>query len=659
MSDSKLSKEDKIKFLADQVIRHRDSYHNADPKARKISDAAYDAQEDALKELDPTNPAVINVGAEPVVQSEWQKAKHSIPMGSLDKVKTPEALLKWCGTPVQGIGPRFQKHTRLFITEKLDGISIEIIYTKGRLVQAITRGGGVIGDDITANVLRMSGVHKVLLIEFTGSLRGEIILTKSNFEKFFAGEDYSNSRNAAGGISKRLDGVGCEKLKVLFYQMIGNVNFQTEVAQFNYLQTDLKLEVPNFTIAQGTTIEEQVEFVVSWWNLYQDTYRDKLDWELDGLVIRINELDDQVALGDTHLRPHGAIAFKFKADSAETTALAIQLQVGNSGRITPVLEVETVHLVGADVNRASLYNFGYIQEIGLDIGAKVIIVRANDVIPRCEVVTEPTGTIFQPPTECPVCHGPVLMNGENLHCMNTDTCPAQVVGRLKNWISTLDVLEWGDKLLDRLAAGGHASSVVDLYKLSIDDLAKLERMGKVSATKCYNILWQHNPITLDNFLGGLSIPMVGSSTIRMLIDGGIDSLDKILKSSVKTFAAIKGLGPVKSQALFEGLQRNAAIINGLLEAGVEIQAADVAGNESIVGGKLKDMIICITGSTTVKRSDLIKIIGANGGTFKDSVSKGCTHLIIADPTKQSKKTENANKLGIKMIAEGDLFALLE
>jgi DNA ligase (NAD+) len=648
MSTSTYSQADKIKFLAEQIIRHRDSYHDENKKVRKISDAAYDAQEDALKELDPENPAVTSVGAEP--QSEWKKAKHALPMGSLDKVKTPEALLKW-------IGPKFHTHTRLFVTEKLDGASIEVIYNKGRLVQAITRGNGTIGDDITANVLRMSGVHATLPIEFTGSLRGEIILTKSNFGKFFAGEDYANTRNAASGVSKRLDGINCEKLKVLFYQIVGDIGFQTEADQFNYLQS-LNLEVPNFTVAQGTTLEEQLQFVVEWWNLYQNTYRDKLDWELDGLVVRINALEDQTALGDTHFRPHGAIAFKFRADSAETIALAIQLQVGNSGRITPVLEIETVHLVGADVNRASLYNFAYIQEMGLDVGAKVVIVRANDVIPRCEAVLEPTGTIFQPPTQCPVCQGPVIMNGENLHCMNTDTCPAQIVGRLKNWINTLNVLEWGDKLLERLAIGGHATSIVDLYKLSIDDLAKLERMGKVSATKCHSILWQHNPISLDNFIGGLSIPMIGSSTIRMVIAGGIDTLDKMLDASREAFSVIKGLGPVKSQCLFEGLRRNAAIINGLLEAGIEIQACDEADDEP-TDGKLNDMIICITGSTNIKRNDLIKLISTNGGKFKDSVSKGCTHLIIADPNKQSKKTDNANKLGIKMISENEFLSLLE
>lgn len=656
MSESKLSKEDKIKFLANQIIRHRESYYNNDSKRPIISDAAYDAQEDTLRALDPSHPAVVNVGTEPVVQSEWAKVKHILPMGSLDKVKTSEELLKWSNTPVQGTA-KFQQHTTLFVTEKLDGISIELIYVKGNLIQAITRGNGTIGDDITPNVMQMGGVQKKLPIEFTGSLRGEIILTKNKFNKFFA--DYSNSRNAAGGISKRLDSVGCEHLNVLFYQMVGNVNFQTELAQFNYLQTDMKLDVPNFTVAQGTTLEEQIDFIATWWNLYQTTYREKLDWELDGLVVRINELKDQDALGDTHLRPHGAIAFKFKSDSAETTALDILLQVGNSGRITPVLEVETVHLVGADVNRASLYNFAYIQEIGLDIGAKVVIVRANDVIPRCEAVIEPTGTIFQPPTECPVCKGQVLMVGENLHCINTDTCPAQVVGRLKNWISTLNILEWGDKLLERLAAGNHATNVVDLYKLSIDDLIKLERMGKVSATKCHSILWKHNPIGLDMFLGGLSIPLVGSSTIRMLIDGGLDTLEKILNTPHETFAAIKGIGPVKSRYLVTGLKRNATIINGLLEAGVKIQEGDVAGDESIISDRLNDMIICITGSTTIKRNDLIKLIIANGGTFKDSVSKGCTHLIIADPTKQSKKTENATKFGIKMISETDLLTLLE
>jgi DNA ligase (NAD+) len=647
-----ISKEEQVKFLEGQLAKHKNSYYNEEAQ---ISDSSYDAQEAALKALDPRNPLITSIGAS-VVQEEWIKAKHEMPLGSLDKAKTPEELTDWAKSNVQGVGAIFHQYNSLFITEKLDGISIEVIYKDGKFTQAITRGDGVIGFDITPNVAKMGGIHKTL--PFNGSLRGEIILRNSKFDKFFKDKDYANTRNAASGVSKRLDGDGCEHLDVLFYQAVGDLEFDTEFEQFHKLKHELKLYVPNYAVSVGANIDEHLAFAIKEWDLYQAGVRKSLDYELDGLVVRINELKDQRALGDTHLRPRGAIAFKFDSESAETTVKNILLQVGNSGRITPVIEVDPVNLVGAEISRASLYNFGYINEIGLDIGAKVLIIRANDVIPRCEVVLESTGTIFQPPTKCPACDGEVVMVGENLQCINTDMCPAQVLGRLHNWISTLGVLEWGDKLLVRLLESGMVFEVPDLYALTIEELSGLERMGKKSATKCHQTLWEHNPISLDMFLGGLSIPLIGSSTIQMLIEGGLDTLEKIQAASCETLMAIKGLGPGKAASLFEGLKRNAKIINELLELGLKIKTND-SKNVALDSNKLDGKTICITGSTTVKRDDLITIIKANGGQFKDSVSKPCTHLIIADPTKKSKKTENANKLGIQMISEAEFFAMIE
>jgi DNA ligase (NAD+) len=642
---------DKAKFLHDQVVKHKQRYYNDQPL---VSDVAFDAQEAALKKVAPEDEAVTSVGAP--VQEEWKKAKHMIPMGSLDKVKTPEELFKWASGSTNN-GPIFQEGTKFFYTEKLDGLSIEVIYDDGKLTQAITRGQGTEGYDITPNVMRMSGV-KHTLKGFSGSLRGEIILRKSAFEKVFKNQGYANARNAASGVSKRLDGVGCEYLEIFYYQVIGNVAFNSEEEQFEYIKEIFELTTPNYGVADGKSLEEQIDSLTAKWEEYQTKIREDLDWEIDGLVVRVNNLEHQQELGDLHLRPYGAMAFKFRSESAETKVTALILQVGNSGRITPVVEVEPVQLMGAEITRASLYNFGYINEIGLDIGATVLLVRANDVIPRCEVVIDPTGTIFQPPTKCPVCNGDVVMNGENLHCISADTCPAQVVGRLKNWINALDVLEWGDKLLSRLVEMKLATNVVELYHLSADDISKVERMGKVSAKKCVDLLWQHNPIRLDTFLGGLSIPMVGASTIQMVMSGGFDTLDKILDAKYEDFLSIKGLGPVKAKSLFEGLRRNLETINGLLKAGIKVEAS-TAANHTLDSNKLSGKIICITGSTSVKRDDLIKLIMANGGQFKDSVSKGSTHLIVADPTKKSKKTENAEKFGIQLISEAEFLSWIE
>ncbi|HEY5268039.1 MAG TPA: hypothetical protein VII94_02800, partial [Candidatus Saccharimonadales bacterium] len=347
---------DRIKELADELIRAKYNYYNIKlPDGMQpltLSDKVYDARETELRTLDPYHWVLKIVGA-PVIQSEWKKAKHQIPMGSLNKVNQPDELTDWA---------KDKACKEWFVTEKLDGLSIECVYDNGKLVQAITRGDGDIGEDITANVIRMKGVASQLTADFSGSLRGEIIMLKSIHQKFFS--DKANPRNAASGVSKRLDQVDVDKLNILFYQVLGDVDFTTEVGQFNWLEYN-GIDTPAYWTFK--TIDETNKH----WRDYQDTDREKLDYDIDGLVVRINDMTAQMSLGDKDLRPLGAMAFKFDNETRESVIRAIEWQVGNSGRLTPVATVDPVTLVGATVTRASLYNIAYIEELGLDIGAKV------------------------------------------------------------------------------------------------------------------------------------------------------------------------------------------------------------------------------------------------------------------------------------------------
>jgi DNA ligase (NAD+) len=632
-----MSKE-KIDDLAAQIVEHRRLYYNHTPT---ISDAAFDALCKKLRRIDPNNPALTDVG-HPVEISEWKKADHEIPMGSLDKVNTPDEIARW-------ILETFKPTNSIFITEKLDGISIELIYNQGKLIQAITRGDGFVGEDIVANVSKMGGVKKVLPIKFTGSLRGEIILKKSNLKKYF--EDASNARNAAGGVAKRLDGEGCEYLNVLLYQVLGDVDFTSEHLQFKFLQDELGLEVPYYEGYAGKDVNSLITFVVNKWSEYQKDIRDTLDYDIDGLVVRVNDLEAQIMLGDKDMRPKGAMAFKFDSEDTLTKILDILCQTGNSGRITPVGLVESVHIMGANVSRASLYNFAYIQALGVDVGAEVIICRANDVIPRIKSVIKGTDTIFQIPTKCPACDGSVKMDGENLMCINTDTCPAQKVGRIKNWIKTINILEWGNTLLGRLVETNKVITVADLYKLSVEDLSSIERMGEKSANKCHEILWSHNPIPLELFLGGLSIPMIGGSMINMVMNAGYTTLDKILAASKEEFAAIKGMGPAKSETLFNGLRRNKKLIEELLSAGFKTKGKAV--------GKFTNKSFCFTGTMRTNRKELQNMVVENGGDAKSSVGKGLTYLVIADVNSVSSKAIAAKKLGTKLISEDDFLSMVK
>jgi DNA ligase (NAD+) len=619
----------RITELETKIFQARDDYYNGTPT---VSDKIFDAWVDELRLLDPTSKAVTAIGS-PIAPSEWKKAKHQIPMGSLDKVNLPDELSKWAKDMANG--------EKLFVTEKLDGLSIEVIYEDGSLHQAITRGDGETGEDITVNVAKMGGVHSHLKHKFTGSLRGEIIMKKSVHKKHFA--DKANPRNAASGTSKRLDGVGVEHLDILFYQVLGDVDFKTEAKQFNWLEQQ-GLNTPNFW-----TFNDAAE-VNSHWREYQDKERDKLDYDIDGLVIRVNDMAKQIALGDKDLRPKGAIAFKFDNEARESVIRDIIWQVGNSGRITPVAVVDPVQLVGATVTRASIYNMSYIEELKLDIGATVLVARANDVIPRIEELIKGTGKVAKPPTSCPECNGVIRMDGENLVCTNTDYCRAQIIGRIKNWIKELNLLEWGDTLVEKLVDAKLINDIADLYMLKVDDIANLDRLGEKTAKKVLDILEANKVIPLEVFLGALSIPMIGQSTIKAIMNEGCDTLERFGQLGAAQFEQVPGVGPTKAKFLADGLRHNQNLILRLMN--------HVKIKDKVIG-TLTGKSVCFTGSMKNKRPLLEKMAADAGADVKSSVGKGLTYLIIADPNSTSSKAVAARKLGTKLISEDDFLELVK
>ena len=619
----------RITELADKITQARLDYYNGQPT---VSDKIFDAWADELRTLDANHVALTAVGA-PVGPSEWKKAKHQIPMGSLNKVNLPAEMADWA---------KDKGCKSWFVTQKLDGLSIECIYESGKLVQAITRGDGETGEDITVNVARMAGVNSDLKTDFNGSLRGEIIMLKSIHQKFFA--DKSNPRNAASGVSKRLDGVDVDKLNIIFYQVLGDVDFTTEVSQFTWMEKR-GVGVPAYWTFQ--TISE----VNDHWRDYQDNKRDKLDYDIDGLVIRINDMADQMAWGDKDLRPLGAMAFKFDNETRESTIKDIIWQVGNSGRLTPVAVVDPVLLVGAMVSRASLYNIAYIEELGLDIGARVLVARANDVIPRIEELVKGTKTVAKMPKKCPDCGGTVDMQGENLVCTNTENCRSQIIGRIKNWIKELNLLEWGDSLVEKLVDAKKVKNIADLYTLQVDDISKLDRLGDKTAKKCLDILNANKNVALEVFLGALSIPMIGQSTIKAIMNAGCDSLERFGQLGAAQFEQVPGVGPTKAKFLADGLRHNQKLILSLLDNGVSIK-------DKILGA-LTGRSVCFTGAMKNKRPFLEKMAAGAGADVKSSVGKGLTYLVIADPSSTSSKAQAARKLGTKLISEEDFLELVK
>jgi DNA ligase (NAD+) len=625
----------RIKELEDKIFKGRNDYYNDLPTT--VSDKTYDAWVDELRTLSPFSKAITAIGA-PVASSEWKKARHQIPMGSLDKVNTPTEMSKWVDETLEVVDP----DGKLLITEKLDGISIEVIYEDGELVQAITRGDGETGEDITVNVIKMGGVKSQLSDSFTGSLRGEIIMYKSIHKQHFP--EKANPRNAASGVSKRLDGIGVDRLNILFYQVLGDIDFGSEQLQFVWL-INQGLATPNWWVVESS---EQIN---KRWREYQDTNRDQLDYDIDGLVVRIDNIEKQISLGEKDLRPKGARAFKFDNETRESILRDITWQVGNSGRLTPVATVDPVQLVGATVTRASLYNMSYIEDLGLDIGATVLVSRANDVIPRIEEVVKGTGTVAKPPTYCPECNGGTQFDGENLVCINTSACPAQIKGRIKNWIKELNLLEWGDTLVEKLVDSGKVSNIADLYLLKVDDISNLDRLGEKTAKKVLDILWVNNEVPLEVFLGALSIPMIGQSTIKAIMSAGCDDLTKFGQLGADQFEQVPGVGPTKAKSLADGLVANQQLILSILDNGVKIKVRAV--------GTLTGKSVCFTGSMKNKRPVLEKMAAEAGADVKGSVGKGLTYLVIADPNSTSSKAAAARKFGTTLISEEAFLDLVK
>lgn len=619
----------RIKELEKIITQARHDYYNNQPT---LEDDVFDAYVDELKELDPNNKAITSIGA-PIV-SEWAKATHTTIMGSLEKINHSEQLEKFI---------QDNEIKEIFIAEKLDGISISTIWENGKFVQGITRGNGEVGEDITVNVKNMQGIPKEIPFKDHLIVRGEIILKHSTFNKYFSKEGYKSVRNAASGIAKRYDGEGTEHLHVLMYTVSDGQDFKTEVEQFKFLREQGFL-VPN------TSLHPSIESVIEEYNEYHDSKRKQLDYDIDGLVCRENNISKQIYLGDHNGRPKGAIAFKFENESKVSVLRDIIPQTGNTGVITPVGIIDKVTLVGAEVGRASLYNYGYIKKLGLDIGAEVLVVRANDVIPRIEKVIKSTGTIAEHPKTCPECDAPTKFNGEYLMCPNKAECPAQGLGRLKIWVREQGILDWGPKILKKLVEAGLVEDVSDLYKLSPEDMVGVDRMGQKLAEKLVRLMDGARELPLANFIGGLGIAGIGTTSIKNIINAGYDTLEKIQEMSIEEIDAIEGFGSITAGNFYYGLLENAERIQNILDAGVTIK-------EKVEGG-LSGKSFCVTGSmpSGKKRAEIHKVIEGHGGTVKKSVGKGLNYLICEKH--DSNKAEAAKKYGTKCITEVEFFSMI-
>ncbi len=587
---------------------------------------------------------------------DWPKARHEIPMGSLNKVNTADELIEWvtrCDQLAAAL-PREPISSALCVTEKLDGLSVEVVYAGGRVERAITRGDGTIGEQITPNVLRMEGVPATIADPRRLSVRGEIVLRRAQADAYRAFRERVRGplgdislRNTAAGLARanKPDMVaGVRYLTVYFYDLEGAEGLRTEKEKLELLRA-LGFTVPH--VAFGDREAIQAEFAA-----YAGGRRAALDYEIDGLVVRADDLDTATLLGDLNNRPRAAVAYKFESEMQVTKLLRVDWSTGDSGRITPVATVEPVRLAGAKVTQASLHNLANVERLGVDVGDEVLISRRNDVIPYVEkVVAKLAEGTAAAPSVCVSCQAPVAREGEYLTCKNLD-CPARRIGRLRQWIGRLELLNWGEKTLIRLFEEGLAREPADLYRITPEQLMALDGFGETTAKKLLEPLHALKKIPLDRFIAALGIESVSIETGSLLVRAGYDSMQRIAEATREDLAAIAGLGEIKADKIKEGVGGRLDEVARLAEVGV----VPVAPKE---GGPLAGLTFCFSGSHARPRKELEGIVEKNGGRVASGVTKGVAYLVLADANSTSSKAEKARKIGTVVIDEAGFDAVVK
>ncbi|MDR0584808.1 MAG: NAD-dependent DNA ligase LigA [Treponema sp.] len=624
------------------IRKYQKSYYDGEAE---ISDGEFDLLWDELKSIDPDNPVLKKVGdgtgeGVPGVDG-FPKAKHLIPMGSQEKAANAEEFRAWAQKT--GLGA-------MLVQYKLDGASLELQYEKGVLIQAITRGDGIKGDEITANARRMTGVPVRLDIPFSGGVRGEVVMPREVWREKYTSK--ANCRNAANGIMRRKDGAGCEDLRLITYDAAADGDdayFQDEPQKIEWLSKR------GFEITVSKTFGN-VEDVIA----YRDdvaAMRDTLSFDIDGLVVK----DIKTDMADLRrARPEKQIAFKFELETAFSILRSVEWSESGA-TYTPIGIVDPVRLAGTTVQRANLNNPDMIRAMALKIGSAVSVVKRGEIIPKIEGLA-PDGVLPAPatgeqeiefPVRCAVCGTDLVDGGTRLYCPNP-ACPKRLLHRLEKWISVLDIRELGEKLIRQLFDKGRVRQIHELYTIAAEELAEYERMGELSAAKVVRHIQSRRELSLAAFIAGFDLEGVAETTMEKVAAAGFNTLQKLRAATTAELAEVYGLGEITAAVIVEGLKETAAGMDAVLAAGITIAPPPPEDARPLRG-----LSFCFTGElSSMKRSRAEEKIKALGASAKSSVVKDLSYLVTNDPGSGSAKNQKARQLGIPIISEEQFLALL-
>lgn len=659
---------DEVKELRRSIARHDRLYFVEDNP--EIPDADYDRLFARLLELEDRYPQLVapdspsqRIGGGPL--EEFKQVRHDVPMLSLDKVFNENDLNDFDARIHKRLG--ISEEVEYSCEPKVDGVAVSLLYVDGRLERAATRGDGEVGEDITHNVrtikaipLRLESGDAPARIE----VRGEIFLAKKGFARVneearqSGARLFVNPRNAAAGTLRQLDPrVTARRPLQIYCYSIGMVeSFETpeRLSEVFDLLEAWGLPVnPERAVANG--IEGCHRYCAALLKR-----RPSLGYEIDGAVLKVNRLDLQAALGSNARTPRWAMAYKFPAEEVSTTVLDVEFQVGRTGVVTPVARLQPVFVGGATVSNATLHNMAEIARLGLRIGDEVIVRRAGDVIPQVVKVIgnnpHPHGGEIRMPSECPACGSVVEPDGEVIYrCSAGITCPAQKKESIRHFSSrsAMDIEGLGEKLIEQLVDKGILQNVAGIYRLGLEDVASLERMGEKSAENLLQAIEASKQTTLAKFLYALGIREVGEATALGLANH-FGSLERLQEATLDDLIAVPDVGAVVAGHIrvFFGNQDNLALIARLRAAGVHWQDADadtprpLAGKTYVLTGTLERLT----------RDEAKSLLQSYGAKVAGSVSKK-TDCVVAGPGAGS-KLDKARELGVKVIDEEEFLGLL-
>lgn len=653
----------RIEELKKEIEKHNKAYYENDNPT--ISDFEYDELFRELKKLEEMYPEYATpdsptqkVGAN--VSDKFKEVKHKYRLYSLDNSNNFEDLKHWY-TRIQ---KEYPNETIQAVSElKIDGLACALSYKNGILTIGATRGDGITGEVITENIKQIKNIPQKLKNPINIEVRGEVYMPVSSFEKLNetqrekGGKEFANPRNAAAG-SLRQDNAEITGQRDLCFFAYAAVfpDGNSPKTHFEILQL---LKNEGFTINENAKIHSSVQSIEEYCKEWE-TKRQKLDYATDGIVVKLNDINKQNELGYTARAPKWATAFKFPPEEIETELLDIELSVGKTGALTPVAILTPVKLAGTIVKRASLHNFDEIERLQINIGDKVIIKKAAEIIPKVirKADTETNRGIYPQPHLCPCCDTELIKpEGEVvLYCPNTKSCPAQIKGKIEFWCSKdgMDIDGMGESIVDDAVDKKIIKDISDIYKLDENKLMQLDLIKEKSAQNLLNSIEISKNRPLKRFLTSLSIKHVGKETAELIANEFL-TLEKIMQASQDELTAVDGIGEkvAKSVSEFFKNEENISLIQNLQELGVIPQSAE---NEKI-SDKFKNMTFVITGTLSKPRNDFEEIIKAQGGKISSSVSKKTTYVLCGE--NPGSKFDKALSLGVIILNENEFTEMVE